>query len=87
MIRMIIILMLGLIGLPLLTGCKSEEVKQMEIEDREERLETEAIMRMWGFDEDEIEEELKLMKEEQDDTREERIEEEKLEKIERPKRE
>ena len=72
----------------LFTGCgKSEEEKKMEREDREERLETEAIMRMYGFDDETIEEEMKLMEEEQKETRKERIEEEKQEEIERLKRE
>ena len=72
----------------LFTGCgKSEEEKKMEREDREERLETEAMMRMWGFDDETIEEEMELMEEEQKETRKERIEEEKQEEIERLKRE
>ena len=72
----------------LFTGCgKSEEEKKMEREDREERLETEAIMRMYGFDDETIEEEMELMEEEQKETRKERIEEEKQEEIERLKRE
>ena len=72
----------------LFTGCgKSEEEKKIEREDREERLEAEAIMRMWGFDDETIEEEMELMEEEQKETRKERIEEEKQEEIERLKRE
>lgn len=86
--KIIILLTLGLVGISLLTGCgKSEEEKKMEREDREERLETEAIMRMYGFDDETIEEEMELMEEEQKETRKERIEEEKQEEIERLKRE
>ena len=64
-----------------------EEEKKIEREDREERLETEAIMRMWGFDDETIEEEMELMEEEQKETRKERIEEEKQEEVKRLKRE
>ena len=86
--KIIILLTLGLVGISLLTGCgKSEEEKKMERKDREERLETEAMMRMWGFDDETIEEEMELMEEEQKETRKERIEEEKQEEIERLKRE
>ena len=86
--KIIILLTLGLVGISLLTGCgKSEEEKKMEREDREERLETEAIMRMYGFDDETIEEEMELMEEEQKETRKERIEEEKQEEVERLKRE
>ena len=86
--KIIILLTLGLVGISLLTGCgKSEEEKKMEREDREERLETEAMMRMWGFDDETIEEEMELMEEEQKETRKERIEEGKQEEIERLKRE
>ena len=82
--KIIILLTLGLVGISLLTGCgKSEEEKKMEREDREERLETEAIMRMYGFDDETIEEEMELMEEEQKETRKERIEEEKQEEVER----
>lgn len=83
------IIMVSMLMLTVLfTGCgKSEEEKKMEREDREERLETEAIMRMWGFDDETIEEEMELMEEEQKETRKERIEEEKQEEIERLKRE
>ena len=83
-----IIMVSMLILTVLFTGCgKSEEEKKMEREDREERLETEAMMRMWGFDDETIEEEMELMEEEQKETRKERIEEEKQEEIERLKRE
>ena len=83
-----IIMVSMLILTVLFTGCgKSEEEKKMEREDREERLETEAIMRMWGFDDETIEEEMELMEEEQKETRKERIEEEKQEEVERLKRE
>lgn len=83
------IIMVSMLMLTVLfTGCgKSEEEKKMEREDREERLETEAMMRMWGFDDETIEEEMELMEEEQKETRKERIEEEKQEEIERLKRE
>ena len=83
------IIMLSMLILTVLfTGCgKSEKEKKIEREDREERLETEAIMRMWGFDDETIEEEMELMEEEQKETRKERIEEEKQEEIERLKRE
>ena len=75
-----IILLSMLILTVLFTGCgKSEEEKKMEREDREERLETEAMMRMWGFGDETIEEEMELMEEEQKETRKERIEEKKQE--------
>lgn len=83
------IIMVSMLMLTVLfAGCgKSEEEKNMEREEREERLETEAMMRMWGFDDETIEEEMELMEEEQKETRKERIEEEKQEEIERLKRE
>ena len=83
------IIMVSMLMLTVLfTGCgKSEEEKKMEREDREERLETEAMMRMWGFDDETIEEEMELMEEEQKETRKERIEKEKQEEVERLKRE
>ena len=83
------IIMVSMLMLTVLfTGCgKSEEEKKIEREDREERLETEAIMRMWGFDDETIEEEMELMEEEQKETRKERIEKEKQEEVERLKRE
>ena len=83
------IIMVSMLVLTVLfTGCgKSEEEKKIEREDREERLETEAIMRMWGFDDETIEEEMELMEEEQKETRKERIEEEKQEEVKRLKRE
>ena len=52
------IIMISMLMLTVLfTGCgKSEEEKRAERKDREERLEAEAIMRMWGFDDETIEE-------------------------------
>ena len=54
------IIMVSMLMLTVLfTGCgKSEEEKKMEREDREERLETEAMMRMWGFDDETIEQQV-----------------------------
>ncbi len=63
----------------LFTGCKSKEEKEIEKQDAQELKEAEALMTLWGLEEDEIEEELELIKEEQKETRKERVEEEKEE--------
>ena len=62
----------------LFTGCgKSKEEKkiekQIEQENKQELKEAEALMTLWGADEEEIEEELEYIKEEQKETKNERI--------------
>ena len=64
----------------LFTGCgKSKAEKEIEKQDAQELKEAEALMTLWGLEEDEIEEELELIKEEQKETKEERVKEEQKE--------
>lgn len=76
--KIIMISMLTLIVL--FTGCgKSKAEKEIEKQDAQELKEAEALMTLWGLEEDEIEEELELIKEEQKETKEERVKEEQKE--------
>ena len=73
-----IIIVSMLILTVLFTGCgKSKEEKkiekQIEQEDKQELKEAEALMTLWGADEEEIEEELEYIKEEQKESKNERI--------------
>ena len=64
----------------LFTGCgKTKAEKEIEKQDAQELKEAEALMTLWGLEEDEIEEELELIKEEQKETKEERVKEEQKE--------
>ena len=75
------IIMISMLALTVLfTGCgKSKAEKEIEKQDAQELKEAEAFMTLWGLEEDEIEEELELIKEEQKETKEERIKEEQRE--------
>ena len=75
-----IIMISMLILTVLFTGCgKSKAEKEIEKQDAQELKEAEALMTLWGLEEDEIEEELELIKEEQKETKEERVKEEQKE--------
>jgi HD superfamily phosphohydrolase len=69
------IIMISMLMLTVLfTGCeKSKAEKEIEKQDTQELKEAEALMTLWGLEEDEIEKELELIKEEQEKTKEERI--------------
>ena len=75
------IIMISMLALTVLfTGCgKSKAEKEIEKQDAQELKEAEAFMTLWGLEEDEIEEELELIKEEQKETKEERVKEEQKE--------
>ena len=75
------IIMVSMLTLTVLfTGCgKSKAEKKIEKQDAQELKEAEALMTLWGLEEDEIEEELELIKEEQKETKEERVKEEQKE--------
>ena len=75
------IIMVSMLMLTVLfTGCgKSKAEKEIEKQDAQELKEAEALMTLWGLEEDEIEEELELIKEEQKETKEERVKEEQKE--------
>ena len=75
------IIMISMLVLTVLfTGCgKSKAEKEIEKQDAQELKEAEALMTLWGLEEDEIEEELELIKEEQKETKEERVKEEQKE--------
>ena len=71
--KMLICLLIGL-GLVSLVGCgESEEMKQMKERDKAERLETEVYLITQGVSEKEIERALEIMEDEQDSTREARV--------------
>ena len=75
-----IIMVSMLILTVLFTGCgKTKAEKEIEKQDAQELKEAEALMTLWGLEEDEIEEELELIKEEQKETKEERVKEEQKE--------
>ena len=75
-----IIMISMLILTVLFTGCgKTKVEKEIEKQDAQELKEAEALMTLWGLEEDEIEEELELIKEEQKETKEERVKEEQKE--------
>ena len=75
------IIMVSMLMLTVLfTGCgKTKAEKEIEKQDAQELKEAEALMTLWGLEEDEIEEELELIKEEQKETKEERVKEEQKE--------
>ena len=75
-----IIMVSMLILTVLFTGCgKTKAEKEIEKQDAQELKEAKALMTLWGLEEDEIEEELELIKEEQKETKEERVKEEQKE--------
>ena len=75
------IIMVSMLMLTVLfTGCgKTKAEKKKKKQDAQELKEAEALMTLWGLEEDEIEEELELIKEEQKETKEERVKEEQKE--------
>ena len=75
------IIMVSMLMLTVLfTGCgKTKPEKEKENQDAQELKEAKALMTLWGLEEDEIEEELELIKEEQKETKEERVKEEQKE--------